>query len=375
MILKIVHITTVHYRYDVRIHYKYCKALSKEEGLKMDLVVADGKGTEQVSDLKVLDLGRIKFGRIGRVILGNLKVLKFCILNKRDLIHFHDPELLPSMIALRLIGRKLIFDMHEILPLQILTKTYLPKVFRISLSKGVHFFQNIFFRFIPVIFAEFSYAKYFTKVQLQETILNYPLKVEFEAISERKKPHFTLGYMGSVTVERGALVMLEAVAELRKQGEDIHLLFVGPIDDDLECFSVFKEAEQEGWVTFKGRLKPKEGWRYMSQCHIGMAVLQSSPNFIDSYPTKLFEYMLLKLPIITSNFPLYRGIIEDAKCGIVVDPSSVREVSEAILAIKNNDSERVFMGDEGCKRAIEKYSWESSELLKVKSFYNQVLQS
>ncbi|WP_299548810.1 glycosyltransferase [Seonamhaeicola sp.] len=374
MAIKVVHITTVHYRYDVRIHYKYCKTLSKEKDLEVLLVVTDGNGTEQINDLKVLDIGKLKFGRIGRVIIGNFKVLTYALKCKRDLMHFHDPELLPSIIILRLIGRKLIFDMHENLPLQILTKTYMPKVLRIILSKCVNFFQNISFRFIPVIFAEFSYSKYFAKVKHRETILNYPLKTEFRDITQRKNSCFTLGYMGSVAVERGALVMLEAVAELRKKGEDIDILFVGPIDDTLESFSIYKKAIEEGWGIFKGRLKPKEGWNYMAKCHIGMAVLQDSPNFIDSYPTKLFEYMLLKLPIITSNFPLYKSIIDDAECGIVVEPSSIKGITNSILRMKNNHMERILMGENGYRRAIEKYSWESSELLKVKNFYKQVLQ-
>lgn len=374
MPIKIIHITTVHYRYDVRIHYKYGQTLSEDKDLDVILAVADGNGTEQIKNLQILDLGKPKFGRIGRIVFGNFKVLIFGIKNKADLMHFHDPELLLSMVVFRLIGKKIIFDMHENLPLQILTKTYMPKVFRIFLSKSVNFAQNIFFRYIPVIFAEFSYPKYFTSVKHKETVLNYPLKKEIEVITEEKKSRFTLGYMGSVAVERGALIMLEAIAELRKLGEDIHILFIGPIDDDLETFSVFKKATEEGWAIFKGRLKPKEGWRNMAQCHIGMAVLQDSPNFVDSYPTKLFEYMLLKLPIITSNFPIYQDIIEDAKCGISVDPASKNELSDAIMKIKNNKSEMYLMGERGYEKALVKYSWESSEHQKVKNFYKKLLQ-
>ncbi|MDD7885920.1 glycosyltransferase [Flavivirga sp. 57AJ16] len=370
---KIVHITTVHYRYDVRIHYKYCKTLSKENDLNVTLVVADGDGPEQIEGLTILDLGKIKFGRLGRFIIGNFKVLKFGLSNKMDLMHFHDPELLPSIAFLRLIEKKIVFDMHENFPLQILTKTYISKFIRIILSKGVQLFQNLFFRFIPVIFAEFSYEKHFPTIKEKETILNYPLKTEVTGIQAEKFNKFTIGYMGSVTVERGALIMLETVAKLRKQGEEVNIFFVGPLDNNIKEHAICLEAINDGWAIFKGRLKPKEGWQFMAQCHIGMAVLKDSPNFIESYPTKLFEYMLLKLPIITSNFPLYTDIINDAKCGIVVSPSSVEDISDAILKIKTNNTERMLMGERGYKRAIEKYSWESSELSKLKHFYSKVL--
>ena len=83
--------------------------------------------------------------------------------------------------------------------------------------------------------------------------------------------------------------------------------------------------------------------------------------------------MLLKLPIITSNFPLYTDIINDAQCGIVVNPSSVEDISDAILKIKTNDTKLLLMGERGYERAIEKYSWESSELSKLKYFYSMIL--
>ncbi|GGD16852.1 glycosyltransferase [Hyunsoonleella pacifica] len=372
MIKKIAHITTVHYRYDVRIHYKYCKTLSEEKDFKVFQVVSDGLGPENFDNLSVIDLGSIRFGRIGRFFLGNIKVINYCLKTKMDLFHFHDPELLPSISLLKLFGKKVVFDMHENFPSQILTKSYLPKLIRVALSNTVKFFQNVLFKFIPVIFAEHSYVKHFKTVKHKETILNYPLKKEFNSISEVKMSEFTLGYMGSVTFERGVLVMLEVVSELRRKGRNISIIFVGPMDDNITDIDIVKRGVSEGWAVFKGRLKAKDGWRLMAQCHIGMAVLKNSPNFIESYPTKLFEYMLLKLPIITSNFPLYKKIIDDAKCGIVVDPASNEEICSAILEIENDETKQMVMGENGKKTAIEKYSWETSELTKIKTFYNKV---
>ena len=373
MKIKLIHITTVHNRYDVRIQYKYCKTLSDDKDFIVTQVVADGIGTEKLNDLTILDLGKIKYGRLGRFVIGNFKILKFGLVNKMDLLHFHDPELLPSMIFLKFIGKRIIFDMHENFPLQILTKTYLPKFVRIVLSKVMQFFQNISFYFIPVIFSEFSYGKYFPTIREKETILNYPLKNEVLSIKAEKLNEFTIGYMGSVTIERGALIMLEAVSRLRKQGESINILFVGPLDNNIKEHSICIEAIKNGWAIFKGRLKPREGWFLMSQCHIGMAVLKNSPNFVESYPTKLFEYMLLNIPIITSNFPLYKEIMDDAECGIVVNPNSNIEICDAILEIKNSKKKRMLMGYNGKKAAIEKYSWETSELYKIKRFYNKLL--
>ena len=202
-------------------------------------------------------------------------------------------------------------------------------------------------------------------------VLNYPLKKTLTGIKEEKKKIFTVGYMGSVSKERGAIVILDAVRNLRKEGEKIEVLFVGGVDDELLNLTKYKTAKEEGWADFKGRLEPMKGWAQMAKCQIGLAVLQNSPNFMESYPTKLFEYMLLKLPVITSNFPLYSSIIKESNCGILVDPSSASELGEAIKKIKREVIESIQMGENGRAIAVQKYNWET-EFEKVLKFYNKL---
>ena len=371
--IKITHLTTVHPRDDVRIRYKYVQTLSEDSNINVELVVADGKGFQQAENYNIQDLGTSGLGRLSRFLIGNYKIFKFSLTNKSRIFHFHDPELLPVIGLLKLMGRRVIFDMHENLPLQILKKDYIPSFLRIILSKIINFFQVIALYFIPVVFAEFSYKKYFSRVKNKVVILNYPKKELISKIKANKRKEFTLGYMGSISQERGATIMLNTVDKLRSKGSHIiNILFVGEVHGQLANTPIYKKAVGQGWAEFTGRLQPKQGWSLMAQCHVGMAVLQDSPNFIESYPTKLFEYMLLKLPIITSNFPLYAEIIQESQCGILVDPSSENEVSNAILKIMNNIEESKKMGERGFYSANDKYNWES-EYNKLLSFYDQVL--
>ncbi|WP_223826656.1 glycosyltransferase [Flagellimonas sp. S3867] len=286
--------------------------------------------------------------------------------------HFHDPELMLVAFFFRMLGKRIVFDMHENFPLQILTKTYMPVLAKKTLSTIAKKSQQLIFGFIPVIFAENSYHRHFPKTCLHTTILNFPLLRMVDKIKGEKRDKFTLGYMGGVNIERGTIIILRAIQELVKKGHDIEVVFIGPYNEEITSTEIYQDSIKEGWATFFGRLKPEEGWSKMAECNAGLAVLQNSPNYIESYPTKLFEYMLLELPTIVSNFPLYRQIVEECNCGIAVEPSSVNEVCNAILTLYTSPKMCLEMGKRGKSKAAEKYSWES-EYSKLKKFYSKVL--
>lgn len=362
----------MHYRHDVRILYKYCMSLEKDDNYVVTLLIADGHGNEVINGVNIKDLGKPIGGRFGRVIIGSLKVAIYLFKNKASILHFHDPELIPIASIAKLMGAKVIFDMHENLPLQILTKSYLPKYIKISLNLITKLYQRIAFMYIPVIFAEKSYRRYFPFIKKQTVVLNYPLKDSLINTTNPKNKTFTVGYMGGINIERGTLITLEAIASVKKQNKQIRGLFIGPYSAEISDNDLFKKSVEDKWASFLGRMEPQKGWEEMSKCDVGLAILQDSPNFIESYPTKIFEYMLLGIPIIVSDFPLYREIIESCKCGIAVNPSSKKEIAEAFLYFMNNPDQTKIMGKRGKEIALQKYIWES-EFLKVKSFYSSLL--
>jgi glycosyltransferase involved in cell wall biosynthesis len=101
----------------------------------------------------------------------------------------------------------------------------------------------------------------------------------------------------------------------------------------------------------------------------GLVTFLPLPNHIESQPNKLFEYMSAGLPVIASNFPLWKKIVEENKCGICVDPEKPEEIALAIDFIVNNREQASEMGKNGRKAVIEKYNWkiEESKLLETYS--------
>ena len=88
----------------------------------------------------------------------------------------------------------------------------------------------------------------------------------------------------------------------------------------------------------------------------------------------MFEYMSASLPIIASDFPLWREIVIQNDCGILVDPLNPVSIASAIDYLIDNQSEAIRMGENG-RNAIEtKYSW-SNEAQKLFRFYDSLIMS
>lgn len=366
--MEIVHISLVHQRIDIRIFYKQCCYLQKHKVGNVSFLVADGMGDEVVSDVKIFDVGIPGRNRFGRAIIGSIYMWKMLKSIKHDIVHLHDPELLPLGLLLRAANKIVIYDMHENLPKEILTKEYLFKWIRFPLSYIINIFQQQIFRIIPVVFAENSYPKHFEAVKNSVIILNYPLLNELNKVVSRKKDTFNIGYLGVISKERGSFMQLKVVDELRKEGLFLETTFIGPYSDEVFNSELCKKTVSSGAAIFSGRVKPEIAWSMISECHVGLAILEPSPNFVESYPTKLFEYMILGIPCIVSDFPLYRKVVEESQCGLLVDPMDINKIKEAIRWLYNNQIEAVKMGENGRIFAMQKYSWDS-EFLKLKEFY------
>src|SRR4051812_3249438 len=124
MPLNLVHATVVHGRYDIRILFKQCASLLSTGIGSVSLFVADGMGDEIWRGVRIHDVGKASFGRAGRAIAGNFRMLMALRKARPDLVHLHDPELLLVGLWLRAVGTRVVFDMHENLPKEIMTKNW-----------------------------------------------------------------------------------------------------------------------------------------------------------------------------------------------------------------------------------------------------------
>jgi glycosyltransferase involved in cell wall biosynthesis len=111
-------------------------------------------------------------------------------------------------------------------------------------------------------------------------------------------------------------------------------------------------------VELPGRLDRPEVMALLHDARVGLVLFQPVANYVEAYPTKLFEYMASELPVVASDFPVWREIVAEVDCGLLADPTDPIAVADAIEELLADPERAAAMGRRGRQAVLEHYRWE-----------------
>ncbi len=362
--MKICHLTSVHKRFDTRIFVKECQSLSNNN-FNISLIVADNLGNDFKNNIKIYDVGKEDF-RIKRFFLISKKIYKKALKIDADIYHFHDPELIRIGKKLLKNGKKVIYDVHEDVPRQILNKPYLNGFLKKVISVLFEKYENRNVKKFSYIITATDFIKNrFLKLNKNtESIKNYPKidELKFD-INWNKKKNFAC-YIGAFSKQRGIKEIVKALEftefKLNLAGKFVTKSY----KNEVENLKTWKK------VVFHGFVNRKQVNKILAESKVGLVTLHPIINYKDALPVKMFEYMLAAIPVISTDIPLWKKIVEDNDCGICVDALNPKKIGQAINKLIKNNNLAKKMGENGRKAVLEKFNWQNEEikLLRVYKF-------
>lgn len=358
---RIAHVTSVHPPFDTRIFVKECQSLARA-GLDVTLIHLAEESVDK-GGVHIIGLGHAPSSRLHRLLFGGWRVFRAVARGRYDCVHIHDPELLPFGMLLRLFGKRVIYDAHEDLPAQLLTKPYLKPMLARIVSRFVDLAERAMASATSgVVAATPRIAKRFQR-KTAALVQNYPILQEFQA-GKSPSDRNSVAYVGGLSSIRGVVQMVEAIGMV--QFPEARLVLIGDFQsqallDEVQGKRAWSKVEYLGW---QDRASVSQ---QLGQAIAGLALFLPVPHHLESRPNKLFEYMAAGLPVVASNFPAWREVIEKHRCGLLVDPGDPSEIARAIDWLAANPQEAIAMGERG-RRAVEtSYNWDTEfqELLRM----------
>jgi glycosyltransferase involved in cell wall biosynthesis len=266
-----------------------------------------------------------------------------------SVVHCHNFDTVPVGILVKMLRRnvKVVYDAHEIYPEMVVGEV--PYI----LYALLRLIDKIFIRVADcVIVPSEERKKFYVCAKRVIVVPNVPKFVEIYRDREFKKREFLIFYGGALSESCGILLMIRAV--MRIPGIKLMLAGDGPLKNTIQ--KLCKKSDKILYLGVVPQQKVLENLAYADATF----VLYSPKNLNNIYsaPTKLFEAMMMGVPVIVNEESLHSRIVHKYKCGIAVPYGDLRALKHAILKLKNDVTLREKLGKNGKVAFKENFAWD-----------------
>ena len=362
--MQICHVTSVHSAKDDRIFYRECLSLVNAGYTVLE--IAPNIPDQTYNGVRIYGV-QVPKNKWKRGLFSKKIVYNKCIEVNADIYHFHDPELIPVGVKLKKEYNKcVVFDSHEDVPAQILTKEWIPAFLRKPVSKLYAFYEKQLLRHYDALVSVTPIiVDRLKKVNVNTfQITNYPF-INTDSKDMRLWDD-SICFAGTISVQRLHHNVLKALESIPNVKYRLAGFLSGRYLAELQKSSAWKQVEYIGEIPFI------EVSTFISKSSVGIVLNDYYPNVGYRQGTlgiiKFFEFMQMGLPVICTDFILWKEIIDEWKCGIYVNPHDIEAIRDAINYFIENKDVAKQMGDNGRRAVMEKYNWNTQEKILLEMY-------
>ncbi len=355
-------LTSTHGPNDGRIFQKEAKSLAKEH--EVTIIAPSGEGGSSiVDDIRIVTVKRPDSVALHPITL--LRLLRACLAEDADIYHCHEPDALLIGIFMKYLkGKQVIYDIHEHWPSEIPfdLRVRNGSLIQRALSSVVSIVEIVLARRAENTFAvSESVAARFREWGIEPLILsNYSISDLDIPYNPNRSGQNLMFMAGNMQAFHGVGECIEAVSRVRKRYPGVSLTLVGNVREDL--YEYIYGSDYHEFITSTGFLPYRAMYEKLNEGTVALLVFQPTYyNISIGLPNKLFDYMLLGLPVVASDLPEIRNVVNSADCGILVDPENVSEIAGAIAYLLDHPEEARRMGANGRRAVLERYNWSRME--------------
>ena len=369
--MKICMLTSTHGPGDGRIFQKEAKSLAKEHDVTI-IAPSSESGESIIDGIRIVTVERPDSVVLHPLTL--LRLLRACLAEDAEIYHCHEPDaILIGVLAKYLKGKRVVYDIHEHWPSEIPFDLGIRDGTRVQkvLSAVVSRVEILLARRAESLFAvSESVAARFRERELDPIILSNYSIADLDIPHNPNRSGRNLMIMaGNMQSFHGVGECIEAVSRIREHYPDATLTLVGRVREDLN--DRIGGSGRDEFITTTGFLPYRAMYERLNKGVAGLLVFQPTYyNISIGLPNKLFDYMLLGLPVIASDLPEIRNVVARADCGILVSPGSVSEIVDAIAYLFDFPEEAQKMGANGRQAVLERYNWSAMEADLLQAYRN-----
>lgn len=278
---------------------------------------------------------------------------------KADIYHLHNPDTIPYVLLLKILGKKVVYDTHEDFSKKIRLRGWIPRSIRMVTAFMVDKAEIIASHFadFTIVTQEIQALKFRNSLLIE----NAPVYREVQKLASTQiKDSMKLAYLGGISKDRGLAPMLEILSKLNDVIPTRLTLIGSSVNDfyleEVKNLPIWKQ------VDYLGPLPQEKAFEKITQSDFGLVTILDTADYRNTSPNKIYEYMMLGVPFIATDFPKWKAQLSEAEVGYFINPTTISE--EFIQVLKENRRGSIIHQklSSNCVEFIEKhFNWDKSQ--------------